>query len=168
MIEKCLLVADEIAGLDVLNNNSVTGTVGQMESLKVTRLLVTDQTGKVLYDSTGKNLGGYTLFPEIITAISDGGNDVCTWKYRNGTTDTKVATPIVYYGSIVGCVYMTEYETLHIKILREVLGGLEPSFKKVPKSKGSSNSLTSWSARGGGTGALAAAIACPAHRRKAA
>ena len=123
MIEKCLLVADEIAGLDVLNNNSVTGTVGQMESLKVTRLLVTDQTGKVLYDSTGKNLGGYTLFPEIITAISDGGNDVCTWKYRNGTTDTKVATPIVYYGSIVGCVYMTEYETLQ--------GGMIQSLQKT-------------------------------------
>ena len=111
MIEKCLLVSDEIAALDVLNSTSITSVVGQMESLKVTRLLVTDQTGKVLYDSTGSDLGNYTLYPEIMTAISDEGYDVCSWNYHDGTTDSRAATPIVYYGTIVGCVYMTEYET---------------------------------------------------------
>ena len=109
MIEKCLLVSDEIAALDVLNNTSITGIVGQMESLKVSRLIVTDQTGKVLYDSANSSVGNYVFFPEIFTAIA--GNDVCTWNYHDGTTDSRAATPIVYYGTIVGCVYMTEYET---------------------------------------------------------
>lgn len=112
MTEKSLLVADEIAALDIINNNSITSVVGQMESLKATRLIVTDQTGKILYDSTGNNLGSYAMIPEIITALSGVGHDVCTWNYRQGTTDTRVATPVVYYGTIVGCVYMTEYETL--------------------------------------------------------
>lgn len=109
MIEKCLLVSDEIATLDVLNNTSIATIVGQMESLKVSRLIVTDQSAKVLYDSSNEALGRYVFFPEVLTAID--GNDVCSWKYRAGTTDTRAATPIVYYGSVVGSVYMTEYET---------------------------------------------------------
>ena len=109
MIEKCLLISDEIASLDVLNNTSIATTVGQMESLKVTRLIVTDQSAKVLYDSADEALGCYSLFPEILTAMD--GNDVCSWNYRDGSTDTRTATPIVYYGTVVGCVYMTDVET---------------------------------------------------------
>ena len=109
MIEKCLLVSDEIATLDVLNNTSIATVVGQMESLKVTRLLVTDQSAKVLYDSSNEALGNYSLLPEILTAID--GNDVCSWRYRDGSTDACAATPIVYYGNIVGSVYMAEFET---------------------------------------------------------
>ena len=109
MIEKCLLISDEIATLDVMNTTSIASIVGQMESLKVTRLIVTDQTTKVLYDSSNEALGNYSLLPEILTALD--GNDVCSWKYQNGATDARAATPIVYYGTIVGSVYMTEYET---------------------------------------------------------
>ena len=109
MIEKCLLVSDEIATLDVLNTTSIATVVGQMDSLKVTRLIVTDQSARVLYDSANETTGSYSLFPEILTAI--GGNDVCSWNYRDGSTNTRAATPIVYYGTIVGCVYMAEFET---------------------------------------------------------
>ena len=109
MIEKCLLVSDEIAGLDVMNSTSIAGIVGQMDSLKVSRLMVTDQSARVLYDSSNEAVGKYSLLPEILTAI--GGNDVCSWKYQDGTTNTRSATPIVYYGTVVGAVYMAEQET---------------------------------------------------------
>ncbi len=121
MIEKCLLVSDEISSLDVLNNTSISTVLGQMDSLsnnaestetdpmKVSRLLVTDQSGKVLYDSLGTLTERYALFPEILTALD--GNDVCVWDYRSGTTDSRAAVPIVYYGTIVGCVYMMEFES---------------------------------------------------------
>lgn len=109
MIEKCLLVSDEIATLDVLNNTSIATIVGQMESLKVTRLIVTDQSTKVLYDSSNEALGQYFLLPEILTAID--GNDVCFWNYHDGATNTRAAAPIVYYGTIVGSVYISEFET---------------------------------------------------------
>lgn len=109
MIEKCLLVSDEIATLDVLNTTSIATVVGQMDSLKVTRLIVTDQSAKVLYDSASETTGHYSLLPEILTAID--GNDVCYWNYGDGSTSTRAATPIVYYGTIVGSVYMAEYET---------------------------------------------------------
>ena len=109
LVEKCLLASDEIGTLDVLNPTTVSGVVGQIESLKVTRLIVTDQSGNSLYDSSGTSPGTYFLFPEILTAIE--GYDVCSWNYKDGVIDARAATPIVYSGTIVGCVYMTEYDS---------------------------------------------------------
>ena len=109
MTEKCLLASDEIATLDVLNNTTVSGIISQIESLKVTRLIVTDQAGNAMYDSNGTEEGNYVLLPEILSAIE--GNDVCSWNYHDGAIDTRAAAPIVYFGTIVGCVYMTDYDT---------------------------------------------------------
>jgi len=108
MIEKCQLAADEIATLEVLNNSTVSGIISQMESLKSSRMIVTDKSGAVLYDSIGPAYGNYTLFPEIITALQ--GNDVFSSIYHDGVMDSRAASPVMYYGTIVGCVYMTEYD----------------------------------------------------------
>ena len=121
MIEKCLLVSDEIATLDVLNSTSIASVVGQMESLKISRLMVTDHNAKVLYDSANEQLGNYSILPEILTAID--GKDVCSWNYKDGSTDTHAAAPILYYGTVVGTVYMTEYETTQ--------GGMIQSLQKT-------------------------------------
>ena len=48
MIEKCLLASDEVSTLEVMNTSTVSAVIGQIESLKVSRLLVTDQTGCTL------------------------------------------------------------------------------------------------------------------------
>lgn len=109
MIEKCLIASDEIGALDLMSPTTVSAIVGQMESLTGTRMVVTDQTGKALYDSKGTDLGAYVLFPEIIQALE--GNDVCYWKYRDGVIDARAAVPILYYGTIVGCVYLTDLDS---------------------------------------------------------
>ena len=109
MIEKCLLVSDEISTLDVMNSTSIATIVSQMESLKISRLIVTDQSAKVLYDSSNEAVESYSLLPEVLSAIA--GNDVCSWNYQDGTTNTYAAAPILYYGTVVGAVYMTEHET---------------------------------------------------------
>lgn len=116
MIEKCQLASDEISALDVVNPATVSQIINQMESLKISRLVVTDQTGLVLYDNMELVEGSYAMFPEILRAMGKNsaggyGNDVFSWKYNSGTMDSRAATPIVYYGSIIGCVYMTEYDT---------------------------------------------------------
>lgn len=116
MIEKCQLASDEIATAEVLNSSTVSGIVSQMESLKVSRMIVTDQSGLALYDSDHACVGSYVLLPEILRALGKNeigmeGNDVFSWKYRNGIMESRAATPISYYGSIIGCVYMSEYDT---------------------------------------------------------
>lgn len=125
MIEKCQLASDEIATLDVLNATTVAGIVSQMESLKITRLIVTDQSGTALYDTGGTAAGTYLLLPEILKALevskeAPSGNDVFSWHYHDGVMDSRAATPIVSYGTIIGCVYMTEYDVAQGALIKSL------------------------------------------------
>ena len=109
MIEKCQLASDELSTLDVWNNTTVSGILSQLESLRASRLLVTDSTGLCIYDSTGDALNRFVLLPEVLSACR--GNDVFTWRYHSGAMISRAATPIVDFGSVAGCVYITEYDT---------------------------------------------------------
>lgn len=125
LIEKCQLASDEIATLDVLTSSAVTEIVSQMESLKTTRLIVTDASAMVLYDSLGQAENTYALFPEVLQSLDTNsrgnyGNDVFSWNYRDGTTDSRAATPIVHYGSVIGCVYMREFDTTQGALIRSL------------------------------------------------
>ena len=98
MIEKCQLASDELSTLDVWNTATVSGILNQLESLRASRLLVTDSAGLCIYDSTGEALGQYALLPEILGACQ--GNDVFTWRYHSGAMISRAATPIVDFGTV--------------------------------------------------------------------
>ena len=76
MVERCKLAATEFSTLEVFSPATVSSAVEQLGSLRVSRLLVTDQSGTVIYDSlTGDSaLGKTALLPEIVTALR--GKDV--------------------------------------------------------------------------------------------
>ena len=123
MVEKCQLAAADIATLEVLNSSNVSMAVSDMDSLRVTRLMVTDHTGIVLYDShvADSSLGSYALLPEVVQAM-DGemGNDVFSWEYHDGIMISRVATPVVSYGTVVGCVYMMEYDVQQGSVIQSL------------------------------------------------
>ena len=109
MIEKCQLAASEISAEEVLNTTTVGAAVKQMGKLRVTRLIITDRTGAAIYDTSQEvSDGQYMLLPEIVQALD--GNDVFSWNYHDGAMQSRAATPIVSYGTLVGCVYMMEYD----------------------------------------------------------
>lgn len=111
MLEKCKLVSDEISDLEVINNATITQLFEQHDNLKVSRVIITDQAGVAIYDSLNEATGTYILFPEVVHALD--GNDVFSWKYRyrNAAMDSRAAIPVMYYDTLIGCVYMTEYDT---------------------------------------------------------
>ena len=110
MIEKCQLLAAEITSLDVLNTGTISAALAEMDSLKTTRLIVTDASGIAIYDSmlSDSALGKYVLLPEVVQALRR--NDVFTWRYHGGATQSQAATPLVTYGVLSGCVYIMEYD----------------------------------------------------------
>jgi len=124
MLEKCQLAADEISQLDVMNEDAISEVFNALntqsdsaeDGLKVTRIMVVDNMGHVIYDSIETALSTYCLFPEIITAMQ--GNDVFSWQYRDGTMLSHAAIPVDYYGSTVGCVYMMEHDNQQGKLLQ--------------------------------------------------
>lgn len=109
MIERCLLAASEIADLDIINSTTVSEAVSQIDSLRVTRLIITDQNCVSIYDSAVETTGDYILLPEVVQAID--GNKVFSWNYHDGTMQSRAATPIYSYGTTIGCVYMMECDT---------------------------------------------------------
>ena len=110
MLERCYLAATEISELQVINQNTVSEAMSSIRSLRVDRVIVTDETAKIIYDSSPADQENeYALFPELKDALRS--NDVFSWKCSDGTMTSKAAIPIVSYGSLTGCVYITEYDT---------------------------------------------------------
>ena len=111
MLEKCQLAATEIAGLEVLNPTSAASAVKNIDSLRVSHLIITDQDGLTMYDSLGElsTRSSYALLPEIVTAMD--GHKVFTWRYQSGAMRSQAALPIYSYGTLIGCVYMMEYDS---------------------------------------------------------
>ena len=110
MIERCHFAASEIKALDIINRNTVAKAVQNMGSLRVERLLITDNEGIAIYDSLedGDTLGTGIHIHEVVQALK--GNDVFTSSFDNGIMRSQAATPIMAYGTLLGCVYMTEYD----------------------------------------------------------
>ena len=114
MVEKCHLTAAKMSTLDLLSPATVSDAVGTMDSLRVTRLIVTNHTGTALYDSYQSDpaVGTYVLLPEVVQSLEgELGHDVFSWQYRDGVMQSRAATPIISQGTIIGCVYMMEYDT---------------------------------------------------------
>jgi signal transduction histidine kinase len=109
MIEKCQLASAEFSGLEVLNNSTISGAVSKMDSLRTTRLVVTDPAGKIIFDSLNPEPGNqYALFPEIVKALER--NNVFSWSYHDGVMQSRAASPLYSYGTLSGCVYMMEQD----------------------------------------------------------
>ena len=109
MIERCLIASADISVIDVMNTASVSEAVSTMDNLSTSRMIVTDASGKVLYDSTGElHLGAYALFPEILQALEN--NNVFSWNYsyKNNMMHSRAAAPIISYGVLSGSVYLIE------------------------------------------------------------
>lgn len=109
--DKANMAASAFAGIDMLSRTNVSEVMGQIGSLNATRIIITDQSGYVLYDSlkgTGQ-LGKLALLPEIVQALE--GNDVFFSRYSGGILESRAAMPIMYYNMLIGSVYLMEYDT---------------------------------------------------------
>lgn len=120
MIERCLLAGNEISELDVVNSATVAEAVSRIDSLSASRLIVTDQYGIGIYDSVQQDssTGKYALLPEIVQALE--GFDVFSWNYKSGTMHSRAATPIYSYGTLIGCVYMTEQDVQQGELIQRL------------------------------------------------
>ena len=118
MLAKCQLAATEIGTLEVLSPSTVSAAVSQMGSLRVTRLIITDQAGLSVYDDAA-TIGAYVLLPEVVLALEN--NDVFTWQYYSeGVMYSHAAVPITSYGTVIGCVYMMEYDAEQGQLIRSL------------------------------------------------
>lgn len=106
-----------LSGLDRLNEENVAEAMAVVEETGLSRILVTDNAGKVLYDTreTGGAVGEYALYAEIVQALM--GNDAFTCTYRDGAFRSRATSPVLYQNRIIGTVFAYEYDTEQADIL---------------------------------------------------
>ena len=72
-----------LSGLERLSEENVTAAMAVVEETGLSRILVTDSAGRVLYDTreTGGAVGDYVLYTEVVQALL--GNDAFSCAYEN-------------------------------------------------------------------------------------
>jgi len=113
-----------LSGLDRLNEENVAAAMAVVEETGLSRILVTDAAGKVLYDTreTGSAVGKYVLYAEVVQALM--GNDASSCIYQNGAFRSRASSPVLYQNQIIGAVYAYEYDTEQAALLAGMQGNL--------------------------------------------
>lgn len=118
------VVASALAGLESLNPEGVEQVMNQLDEMGLTRTMVTDADGMVLYDTLegGGTLYQYALIREISDALS--GYTVCYSDYVNGCFRTRAAWPVAYRNTYIGAVFLYEEDTEQAALLQGVQSNL--------------------------------------------
>lgn len=113
-----------LSGLDRLNEENVAAALAVVEETGLSRILVTDNAGKVLYDTreTSSAVGDYAFYAEIVQALL--GNDAFSCSYENGAFRSRATSPVLYQNQIIGAVYAYEYDTEQASLLLGLQGNL--------------------------------------------
>ncbi len=106
-----------LSGLDRLTEENVAAAIAVVEETGLSRILVTDGAGLVLYDTreTGGAVGQYVLYTEIVQALL--GNDAFSCTYEGGAFRSRASSPVLYQNQIIGAVYAYEYDTEQAALL---------------------------------------------------
>ena len=112
------VMVSSLANLESLTEENVSAAMTLVESTELSRILVTDAAGKVLYDTreTDGAVGDYALYTEVVQALL--GNDAFTCSYRSGAFRSRAASPVLYQNRIIGAVYAYEYDVEQAALLR--------------------------------------------------
>ena len=112
------VMVSALGDLEGLTEENVTAAMTLAESTDLSRILVTDAAGRVLYDTRESDgaVGDYVLYTEVVQALS--GNDAFTCSYRGGAFRSRVASPVLYQNRIIGAVYAYEYDVEQAALLR--------------------------------------------------
>lgn len=118
------VMVNSLSGLGHLTEENVTEALAVVEETGLSRILVTDGAGRVLYDTreTGSAVGEYAVYTEIVQALL--GNDAFSCSYRSGAFRSRASSPVLYQNQIIGAVYAYEYDTEQAALLEGLQSNL--------------------------------------------
>ena len=124
MASSVKVIATALSGLPKLTEENVLQALSGLEESGASRILVTDTTAQVLYDSreTDNEQGKYASYEEVTEALR--GNDAFYCSYDSTAFLSRSASPVVYRSQIVGAVYAYEYDADQGKLLQSFQANL--------------------------------------------
>lgn len=114
------VIASALAVPEGLSPEGVCRVMEVLGDTGLSRVMVTDPAGVVLYDSSDFSgaLGSYALLWEVTGALQ--GKDRFRSDYRSGAFHSRAAVPVTYRGMTEGAVYVDEYDALQGQLLQEL------------------------------------------------
>ena len=105
------VIASSLAPLGNLSADEVEKVMYLIGDMELTRIIVTDTSAMVLYDSSDNsgNVGKYALLPEILSALN--GKTAFSYEFTSDATKSRASVPVMYRGKNLGAVYIYEYST---------------------------------------------------------
>ena len=132
------VMSSALMELEVLDTDEVVRVMHMLDSGGLSRILVTDPAGVILYDS---ETDGWTagepdnreekpeyrcaLYHEVVAALE--GNDVFFSRYENSVLTSTTACPILYRGMIIGSIYLLEVDETQ----GALLSGLQQNLRTI-------------------------------------
>jgi signal transduction histidine kinase len=117
------VLASSLSGLETLTADGVQQVLNLLDEKNISRSLVTDERGTVIYDSQEAASGvRYALLPEISSALT--GHDMFRSQYKNSTFISRAASPIMVRGEIIGAVYIYEADGEQGSLLQGIQANL--------------------------------------------
>lgn len=113
-----------VSGLEELTEENVALAMESVETDGVSRAIVTDRYGKVLYDTreVGNATGYYVFYTELVEALQ--GNVSTFSVYKEGAFHSSAAQPVLYRNQVIGAVYVYEYDTQQASLLENLQDNL--------------------------------------------
>ena len=115
------VMLSSLSGLERLTVENVSAAVSNAaEESGLSRVLVTDAAGKILYDTrdSGNAEGQVTFYTEVVQALL--GYDVSVCTFENGAFRSRCAAPVVYQNRVIGAVFAYEYDPEQAALLQEL------------------------------------------------
>lgn len=120
--KQALLLTNSINTADGLTAEAVEQAIGLLD-LDVTRILVTDEAGLVLYDTAKTpSTGGYALPGVIVSSLR--GNDAFCCAYKDGAFRSWTTAPVMTRSTVAGAVCLYEEDGDQGMLLKEIQDNL--------------------------------------------
>lgn len=109
-----------LAGLSSLTEGNVEKALSGLEETGVSRVMVTDTAGRVLYDTRLQEnaRGQYAFYTEIAQALD--GDDTFYCAFDGEAFLSRGAAPVVYRNQIIGVVYAYQYDAQQGTLLKDL------------------------------------------------
>lgn len=127
LLNQAAVVASALVGLENLTAEGVEQVMNQLDDGGLTRILITDAAGMILYDTVegGGTLYQFALVREVADALR--GNTVCYSEYLNGQFQSRAAWPVVYRNMCIGAVFLYEEDAEQAALLQ----GMQSNLRSV-------------------------------------
>lgn len=110
------VIGSSLAGLDSLDGESVAEVLRVLNISGFSRIMVVDESGAVLYNSSG--VGGESASEDLSTALN--GKVVVRSRFADSAFSSSCAMPISYQGELSGAVFVAEHDTERAEIILTV------------------------------------------------